>query len=334
MAHVAAIALDAEEARKPLKDRLHWYKLTATEYALLRAMAEHSWDGSVVNASLNRLVAYSKLSLRTVLRTLNGYADKKGLIAKRYISVIAPGNAGRRRSSTYRINESAMAIDPKMRPYLNRLKQQRLPISAGRQKASHGTTGTVPVVTCYPSGHSTGAAPLELLAKRQKTTGRVATESLKAETLKARNTSSATNAKIDRDKISEALAQIVPDFDQKALDRIIQGCLSQRPDAQTDEIVHFMAVRGRNVSRGRIENPTGYLIASLPECFAGEAFSEWRNRRASAVQAAVKQAQRKCLMCPNEVRGHEPFCSAGCERRMEERFPEDYRRLRKQLAQG
>jgi hypothetical protein len=95
----------------PLRARLHWYKLTAAEFALLTAMCEHRSDGSTVWASVARLAAYSKMDERTVQRLI------RGLCARGILSQLAPGNVAKRMPATYRINEAALEDDPRMAPY-------------------------------------------------------------------------------------------------------------------------------------------------------------------------------------------------------------------------
>lgn len=96
---------------RPLRARLHFYKLTAAEFALLTAMCEHRSDGSTVWASIARLAAYSKLGERTVQVLI------RGLCARGILSQLAPGNAAKFKPATYRINEEALEEDPRMAPY-------------------------------------------------------------------------------------------------------------------------------------------------------------------------------------------------------------------------
>jgi hypothetical protein len=56
----------------PLRARLHHYKLTASEFALLTAMLEHRSDGSSVWASVPRLACYAKVSVRTAQNVIRG----------------------------------------------------------------------------------------------------------------------------------------------------------------------------------------------------------------------------------------------------------------------
>lgn len=96
----------------PLRARLHWYRLTAAEFALLTAMCEHCSDGSLIRPSIKRLAAYSKLSERKVQYVI------RELLARGILSQLAPPNSWRRcRPAIYRLNEKALPDDPKMAPY-------------------------------------------------------------------------------------------------------------------------------------------------------------------------------------------------------------------------
>jgi len=103
----------------PLRARLHWYRLSTSEFALLSAMCEHCSDGSTVWAAVPRLAAYSKLSERNVVRLLQKLRNV-GILSQ-----LAPANTGKRRPATYRLNEAALQDDPRMAPY--RMRQESLP---------------------------------------------------------------------------------------------------------------------------------------------------------------------------------------------------------------
>jgi len=104
----------------PLRARLHLYRLTKSEFALLTAMCEHRSDGSTVWPSIARLAAYSKLSERTVQTLIRGFCERGVL------SQLAPGSAAKHRPATYRINEAALEEDPKMVAYRS-TEQEQLP---------------------------------------------------------------------------------------------------------------------------------------------------------------------------------------------------------------
>lgn len=110
------------EYKPPLRARLHWYRLSAAEFALLTAMCEHRSDGSTVWASIARLAAYSKLSERTVQVLIRRFCGR-GILSQ-----LAPANAAKRMPATYQVNESALEEDPRMVPYRGTGQEQLLGI--------------------------------------------------------------------------------------------------------------------------------------------------------------------------------------------------------------
>lgn len=124
--------MNEERKLPPLHARLFWYDLTPAEMALLKAMVEHCWDGSVIWASVARLSAYSKLAERTVQNLLHGWDDKRtkrhnpGLVDRGILMEIAKANPSKRRPVTYRLNEAALVEDPKMLPYREQELQEPL----------------------------------------------------------------------------------------------------------------------------------------------------------------------------------------------------------------
>jgi hypothetical protein len=128
-------------ARPPLRARLHWYRLSPAEFALLTAMCEHCSDGSSVWAAIPRLAAYSKLSERNVQRLM------RGLCSRGILSQLANG---KHKPGTYRINEPALDVDPRMAPY--RTCQQQPP-GVRRVPMPHEPVFEPTTVT---AGHPTG----------------------------------------------------------------------------------------------------------------------------------------------------------------------------------
>ena len=121
-------------ARKlpPLHARLYWYKLTATEQAILKAMVEHCSNGLTIWVSLDRIAAYANVSVRTVQRIIHGCGSrgrhKPGLLKRGILTCLAPANSkGERKPATYRINEDALEVDPRMKPYMAERLQLSFP---------------------------------------------------------------------------------------------------------------------------------------------------------------------------------------------------------------
>lgn len=127
MAEVA-VEVYAVSEPKHLIGKLHLYDLSTGELALLTAMCLHNWDGTLVNASVERLAAYCKMSGRNVQILI------KKLRAKHILTELAPANAhGKLSPAYYRINEYAMKPDPRMALYLT----NQLTLPGVRQPQSH-----------------------------------------------------------------------------------------------------------------------------------------------------------------------------------------------------
>jgi hypothetical protein len=138
------------DLKPPLRARLHRYKLTTAEFALLTAMCEHCSDGSFVWPAIPRLAAYAKLSKRKtqyVIRVLRN----RGVLSQ-----LAPPNGARRRPATYRINEAALEDDPKMTRY--RARQQQLPGIC--RPSAQGEPIADPVHGVHPTGADDAPHPL------------------------------------------------------------------------------------------------------------------------------------------------------------------------------
>jgi len=88
-------------------------------------MCEHSSNGTRCSADPKRIAAYCKVSESTVWNVIAGYENVrtgervKGLLERGILTQLAPGNWAKRKCATYRINEAAMHLDPRMKPYLN-----------------------------------------------------------------------------------------------------------------------------------------------------------------------------------------------------------------------
>jgi hypothetical protein len=151
-----------EEGQKPppLRARLHRYKLTTDEFALLTAMCEHSSDGSVIRPSIARLAAYAKLKVRQVQRLIHGYEVGRGhvpgLIERGILTQLA---AKTRKPAIYRLNEEALLLDPRMRIYLGEEDQPLLPgiLKPGKKGAPiRPISDAAPGVTVTPPPPSGG----------------------------------------------------------------------------------------------------------------------------------------------------------------------------------
>lgn len=90
--------------------------------------------------------------------------------------------------------------------------------------------------------------------------------------------------------ISEALNRYWP-VDQAAAEQLLRSCRRTRPDARAEEIVFFVGEKLELARTNRnITNPTGLVLATVPQSFAGAAFEYFRERMER--QAALAQEER------------------------------------------
>lgn len=73
----------------------------------------------------------------------------------------------------------------------------------------------------------------------------------------------------------QALSQYGPADDEVA-QKLRDSCSSQAPDCSEAEIIHFIHQKAALIRSGRISSPIGFLLTAVPKCFAGEAFTLYR----------------------------------------------------------
>jgi len=116
-------------------------------------MCEACSDGSVVFAAIPRLAAYAKLTRRQVDRLIHGYfnprtgARVRGFVERGILTLLAPPGS-RKRTATYRVNEHALHLDPRMSPYLAQTVQRELP---GIVKPPKPGVSQLPITDALPS---------------------------------------------------------------------------------------------------------------------------------------------------------------------------------------
>ncbi len=98
---------------------------------------------------------------------------------------------------------------------------------------------------------------------------------------------------LDVRQISEALSQHWS-VDEAAAQQLLRQCRAIRRDAEIDEIVFFINEKLQiALTNKNIKNPTGLILATVPQCFEGSAFQEFRRRRNEGLRLAAEEAERK-----------------------------------------
>jgi hypothetical protein len=100
---------------------------------------------------------------------------------------------------------------------------------------------------------------------------------------------------LDVRKVSEALNKYWA-TDEAAAHQLVRDCRRVRSDAQGDEIAFFVEEKLAIAKTNRnITNPTGLIIATVPQCFVGSTFEEFRRRRNEQLRIAAEEDIRKRL---------------------------------------
>lgn len=90
------------------------------------------------------------------------------------------------------------------------------------------------------------------------------------------------------DEVRQTLAQFAY-ADETAVTQLVSECLQLVPDLTAEEICEFVEQKGAIVRASTsIQNPIGFLLATVPKCFAGNAFLKFRERRKREVNESLK----------------------------------------------
>jgi len=97
----------------------------------------------------------------------------------------------------------------------------------------------------------------------------------------------------DLETVSLALNRYWP-VDEAAAVQLIRDCRRVRPDAKSEEIAFFVREKLELARQNRnITNPTGLILATVPQSFVGSTFLQFRRRLAQQAALAAEDAARK-----------------------------------------
>jgi hypothetical protein len=99
---------------------------------------------------------------------------------------------------------------------------------------------------------------------------------------------------LDLPLISEAL-QCYWETDFAAVEQLARSCALARPDCTAEEIVHFIHEKGYVLSKNvrGFTNPVGFMLSSVPRCFEGVAFDQFRKRAQIEKEHQAQEERRK-----------------------------------------
>jgi hypothetical protein len=90
--------------------------------------------------------------------------------------------------------------------------------------------------------------------------------------------------------IVKTLREYLPDVDDASVVALIHACREKTPDATEEEIHYFVRIKADLMHRmGTVKSPMGFLKTSVPRCFEGESFRQFREAEAKRREAAALQ---------------------------------------------
>jgi hypothetical protein len=121
------------------------------------------------------------------------------------------------------------------------------------------------------------------------------------------------------------LREYLPDVDDASVAALIQACRDRTPDAREEEINHFVRIKADLMHRmGTVKSPMGFLKTSVPRCFEGESFRQFRlaeaqRREAAALREAAQEEDLRRLQAEQRAILDDPKASEE-DRRIARRY--------------
>lgn len=155
------------------------------------------------------------------------------------------------------------------------------------------------------SGDSGADRPLASSAVTASPLGKEAREVLKGKDLENKKSTSS----LDLSLVSNAL-QKYWQTDDAAVEQLVRSCAAVRPDCTAQEIVHFIEEKGYILGKNlrAFTNPMGFLLVSVPKCFEGRSFEQWREREKLAEEHRKAEERRKNEEHQENLRWMKEYC--------------------------
>lgn len=111
-----------------------------------------------------------------------------------------------------------------------------------------------------------------------------------------KTTSSSASAPSD---LIHEITKIFPAIDNSAVESLWYNCRSRAADCKPEEVLYFIESKLPLIDRGKVLNPIGFILSTVPRCFEGETFQSFRaeqvrleqERKASEAERALREKQ-------------------------------------------
>ena len=242
----------------------------------------------IVQAGYDYLMRRTRLSKKTIQRVIDR------LIHKDFIAIEKPADIYRRIPTVYRVFDYRAILAHHLRKGRTHVAKigpgftYARPIDDPRRTSVEAlnvaTVGTINMSTVHPADLSTGATetPVTGANKNQSTVVQQTTRSIDKNLLE-KPTSASTTVLSSEATTTTAPAELISGLqkllefvDTEAATLLWNECRLRVPDCRADEVLYFAQGKATVCAGGRIRNPVGFLLTTVPKCFEGPAFMSFR----------------------------------------------------------
>jgi predicted transcriptional regulator len=242
----------------------------------------------IVQAGYDYLMKRTRLSKKTIQRVIDR------LIHKDFIAIEKPADIYRRIPTVYRVFDYRAILAHHLRKGRTHVAKigpgftYARPIDDPRhttvETLNMATVGSINMSTVRSADLSTGGTetPVTGANKNQSTVVQQTTRYIDKNLLEKPTSAStmplsseATTTTAPAELIS-GLQQLVDFVDTEAATLLWNECRFRVPDCRADEVLYFAQGKASVCAGGRIKNPVGFLLTTVPKCFEGPAFANFR----------------------------------------------------------
>ncbi len=295
----------------------------------------------IVQAGYDYLMRRTRLSKKTIQRVIDR------LIHKDFIAIEKPADIYRRIPTVYRVFDYRAILAHHLRkgrthvakigPGFTYARPIDDPRHTSVETLSVATVASMNMSTVRPADLSTGGTetPVTGANKNQSTVVQQTTRSIDKNLLEKPTSAStiplsseATTTTAPAELIS-GLQQLVDFVDTEAATLLWNECRFRVPDCRADEVLYFAQGKASVCAGGRIKNPVGFLLTTVPKCFEGPAFANFRReeqRKAEEERNRRRSEEERLRQIQEQGREEADALELG-KRRLDAMSPSEYQAM-------
>ncbi len=271
-------------------------------------VAESGDSARIVQAGYDYLGKRTRLSKKTIQRVIDR------LINKDFIAIEKPADIYRRIPTVYRVFDYRTILAHHLRRGRTHVAKigpgftYAHPIDDPRRVPIHipnmTTVATMDRSTVDSDDLSTEVATIPVTGDEENKTTvvRETTRSIDKNLLDKTSSASRTSTSSEMTTTAPAelisgLQELVQFVDTEAATLLWNECRLRVTDCRTEEILYFAKGKASVCIGGRIKNPVGFLLATVPKCFEGPAFVNFRReeQRKAEEERNRRQSEKERL---------------------------------------